>query len=349
VLGMQPSSAPSSAPVQIHSPEANLPAQQVQPSEPARTYQPQRLAQSQFVPVRGLQYHLHTWGDPSLISPERPALVLGHGYMDVGASFQFMVDALAALEGPQRCILALDWRGFGASRGPEVDHYWFHDYLGDLEAVLSHPELGLPAGQAIDLLGHSMGGNVAMVYAGVRPPRVRRLVNLEGFGMPAGQAEQAPTRLAQWLDALATPQHLRGYDSQAGVAARLRQNNPRLHSERAHWLAQHWAELREDGRWHLLIDPAHKRVGALPYRADEVLACWRRISAPVLWVEGDLTDMSQWWGQRYTRAEFEQRLACVPRLQRQQLSPAGHMLHHDQPEALAAILAAFLAPTSSLG
>jgi pimeloyl-ACP methyl ester carboxylesterase len=302
-----------------------------------------RNSRSLHLNVRGWPYHLRLWGDVSQISAERPLLVLCHGFMDVAASFQFMVDALAALEGAQRCILALDWRGFGHSRsGPPTDHFWFHDYLADLEAVLHHPALGLPAGQAIDLLGHSMGGNVAMMYAGVRPPRIRRLVNLEGFGMPATPPEQAPTRLAQWLDALATPQHLRGYESQAAVAARLRQNNPRLSPERALWLAGHWAEAGEDGRWHLLIDPAHKRISALPYRVDEVLACWRRISAPVLWVEGNLTDMSQWWGQRYTREEFEQRMQCVPRLQRQQLSPAGHMLHHDQPQALAALLKRFL-------
>ncbi|MBP6465089.1 MAG: alpha/beta hydrolase, partial [Rubrivivax sp.] len=57
---------------------------------------PLRCAQSAFVPLRGLRYHLHTWGDASLARPGRPPLVLLHGWMDVGASFQFVVDALAA-------------------------------------------------------------------------------------------------------------------------------------------------------------------------------------------------------------------------------------------------------------
>ena len=80
----------------------------------------------------------------------------------------------------------------------------------------------------MDLLGHSMGGNVAMSYAGVRPERVRKLINLEGFGLPQTQARQAPGRLAQWLDALKTPQSLRDYASLAEVAERLCDNNPRL-------------------------------------------------------------------------------------------------------------------------
>ena len=68
-----------------------------------------------------------------------------------------------------------------------------------LDALLRHC---VPGDGAIDLVGHSMGGNVAMFYAGARPARIRRLVNLEGFGMPASRPAQAPRRTAQWLDEL---------------------------------------------------------------------------------------------------------------------------------------------------
>ena len=78
------------------------------------TYSPRRLAQSRFVPVRGLQYHVNVWGDVSLVTPERPALVMVHGWMDVGASFQFVVDELAQ----DRYVIAPDWRGFGLSETP---------------------------------------------------------------------------------------------------------------------------------------------------------------------------------------------------------------------------------------
>ena len=199
-----------------------------------------------------------------------------------------------------------------------------------------------PDGQ-IDLVGHSMGGNVAMSYAGLRPARIRRLVNLEGFGLPETHPKQAPRRLVQWLDELKTPATLRSYESLAAVAERLRQNNPLLSADKAAWLAPHWAALQADGRWHIQGDPAHKRVNPVLYRKDEVLETWKAITAPVLWVEGDQTDITKWWGQRYPRADFEARLAVVQQLQRHALSPCGHMLHHDQPQALAARLAAFLA------
>jgi pimeloyl-ACP methyl ester carboxylesterase len=297
-------------------------------------YVARRVAKSVFVPLRGLRYHVWTWGDASLVTPAQPPLVMVHGWMDVGASFQFVVDALRE----DRHVIAPDWRGFGLSESAAVDSYWFPDYLGDLDALLD----ALAPGVAVDLAGHSMGGNVAMIYAGVRPERVRRLINLEGFGLPDSRPQQAPKRYRQWLDELKADIGFRSYPTLDAVADRLAKNNPRLARDKAAWLAAHWAERRDDGHWHLLGDPAHKRVNPQLYRRDEVLECWKLVEAPVLWVEGDRTDVTKWWGDRYPRAEFESRLAVVPRLERMVLSPCGHMVHHDQPEPLAARIDDFL-------
>jgi len=315
-------------------------------------YRERRTATDRWFDVRGshnsaraplrapLRYHLRCWGDMSLATPDKPPLLLMHGWMDVAASFQFLVDAMQALEGDTRVIIAADWRGFGHSSTPTTDSYWFPDYLADLDAVLdqllAELQLQAPTVKQIDLLGHSMGGNIVMSYAGVRPQHIRRLVNLEGFGLPRAAASYAPKRLLQWLDELKTPASLRDYASADDVAARLMKNNPRLPQDKATWLARHWAEPDATGRWHILGDPAHKRVNPVLYQVEEVLAVWRQISAPLLWVEGEQTDMSKWWGTRYPRSDFDARLAVVPQVQRALLADCGHMLHHDQPEALAA-------------
>jgi len=305
---------------------------------PVSSYHPARAAMALKLPIRGLSYHLETWGEPQQATPAQPVLLCLHGWMDVGASFQFMVDALAALEGSQRCVVAPDWRGFGRSSDGGSDCYWFPDYLGDLDALIDR----LSPHQPVDLLGHSMGGNVAMSYAGVRPDRVRRLVNLEGFGLPAGKPHHAPKRLLQWLDELKTPATLRPYATAGQVADRLIKTNPRLAPDKAAWLATHWAAPDAAGQWHLLADAAHKRVNPALYQAPEVVETWARISAPVLWVEGADTDVSKWWGDRYPRSEFEARLARVAQVERETLSDCGHMLHHDQPAALAKRLLRFL-------
>ena len=304
-------------------------------------YRVQRTPHHLHLQLRGLRQHALQWGDLGSVSAARPLLVMVHGWMDVAASFQFLVDALHDREGDARCVVALDWRGFGLSEAPGADSYWFPDYLGDLDAWLAAlRERG--AGERVDLLGHSMGANAVMMYAGVRPERIRRLANLEGFGLPRTQPDEAPERYASWLDSLTQAQPLRPYASLDAVAERLRKTNPLLPPERARWLAAHWARERSDGQWELLADAAHRRPNAVLYQADEALACWDRITAPVLWVEGDQTDPSRWWGTRYPRAEFEGRLARVRQLERHVVGPAGHMLHHDQPEALAALLHTFL-------
>jgi pimeloyl-ACP methyl ester carboxylesterase len=303
-----------------------------------QAYTPRRRARSVFVPLRGLRYHAHVWGDASMVTPAAPPLVMVHGWMDVGASYQFVVDALQQ----DRLVIAPDWRGYGLSRGPSTDSYWFPDYLGDLDALLDSPELGLSPGGVVDLAGHSMGGNVAMSYAGVRARRVRKLINLEGFGLPETQPHHAPRRLAQWLDELKVPQRLKTYDSAAAVAERLRSNNPRLTQDKADWLAPHWAHLADDGRWHIQGDPAHKRTNPMLYRKDEILEGWKLIQAPTLWVEGADTDVARFWGDRYPRSDFEARIALVPQVSRVTLSDCGHMLHHDQPQALAAAIEGFL-------
>jgi pimeloyl-ACP methyl ester carboxylesterase len=301
-------------------------------------YAPRRQARSRFVDLRGLRYHVNLWGDASLVTPQRPALVMLHGWMDVGASFQFAVDALAGADGFDRFVIAPDWRGFGLTASNGADSYWFPDYLGDLDWLLDT----LCPDTPVDLLGHSMGGNVVMSYAGVRPARIRRLVNLEGFGLPQTKPHHAPKRLVQWLDELKTPHRLRDYASLDEVAERLMKNNPLLTPDKAAWLAPHWSRCGDDGRWHILGDPAHKRANPILYHVGEILETWKLITAPLLWVEGDRTDVAKWWGTRYTKEEFHERLSVVAAVERHLLSPCGHMLHHDQPEALAQRLTSFL-------
>ncbi len=301
-------------------------------------YRPRRPSRSRFVTIRGLRYHVIEWGEAQSAGPGRPPLLMLHGWMDVAASFQFVVDALA----PERHVLALDWRGFGLTDTPAVDTYFFPEYLGDLDAAID--TLFGPAAAPIDLLGHSMGGNVAMLYAGVRPERVRRLINLEGFGMPRSRPAQAPGRLAAWLHSLKETEQLRPYPSLDAVAVRLQRTNPRLRADRAAWLAAQWSHPLDapDGERALLADPNHKRQSPLLSQVDEWLECWKRITAPVLWIEGDDTDVSVWWGDRYTKAEFHERLNVVARVERHVVGPAGHMLHHDRPEDIARLVEAFL-------
>jgi pimeloyl-ACP methyl ester carboxylesterase len=286
-------------------------------------------SESLFVDVRGVRYHCRCWGDA-----RHPVLFLLHGWMDVSASFQFLVDAFSR----DWRVIAPDWRGFGLSDRAKDGVYWFPDYFADLEALLRrfHPEA--PA----TLVGHSMGGNVAAMYAGIRPERVARLVNLEGFGLAPADAKQAPRRYARWLDELAgAPPSFRDYESFDALAARLRQTNPRLTPERAAFLARHWGRAQPGGRVGLASDPAHKLVNPVLYRVEEAEACWRAVTAPVLWVAGADTKIPE--ALKIEPHSLAARKACFRDLTERVIPDAGHMLHHDQPERLAEVIEAFLA------
>lgn len=287
-----------------------------------------KSSQSAIVNLRGLDYHCRIWGEPPA-----PLVVLLHGFQDVSASWQFMVDALQG----DWLVVAPDWRGYGLSQWSGADTYWFPDYLGDLDALLDELSPDAP----VNLVAHSMGGNVAGLYAGARPQRVRRLVNIEGFGIGARRQEPAPVRFARWLDELKEDAGQRGYDSFDEFAARLRAENPRLTPERARYLAEHWGREDEEGMIVRRADPAHKRSNPVPTSTEDLLACWREISAPVLWVEGAQSGLIA----RIARnpEAYEERRAAIADLTIERIEGAGHNVHHDQPERLAEVVERFLA------
>jgi pimeloyl-ACP methyl ester carboxylesterase len=298
-------------------------------------YPIQKPSRSEFVPIRHLSYHVLQWGTPS---PDKTPLVMVHGWMDVAASFQFVIDALK----DDYWVIAPDWRGYGLTETPNTDNFFFPDYLADLDQLLDH----YVGERQVNLLGHSMGGHIASMYAGIRPERIMKLINLEGFGMPATRPAQAPSRLAKWMDELKALQRgemdLRPYPSLEAVAQRLIKTNPRLGTDKAHWLAQHWARANEQGEWRILGHAAHKVVNAQLFKTDETQAIYERITAPTLCVVASSDSMNQWWNDRYTLDEFKQRIAVVPNLTHAVIEDAGHMLHHDQPDVLAKLIEEFL-------
>ena len=294
------------------------------------------------VVLRGLAHNVLTWGEPGA-----PKLFLLHGWMDVAASFQFLVDALTG----RWHVIAPDLRGFGRSEW-QPQGYWFADYVADLEALLD----AFAPDETVDLAGHSLGGNVVMKYAGVRPGRVRSLVSLDGFGIPTERPDAGPEKYAAWLDALRDPPQFAPYASLAAVADRLQKNNPRLAREQAEFLARHWAEVGPDGLARLVSDPRHKLPFPIVYWLEETYAVWRNIAAPTLWIAGAESSILRWLaehpegeGGADNLAGIRRRLAHIPDGRLEVIPDAGHMLHHDQPAAVAAAIETFIGDVAKAG
>lgn len=289
------------------------------------SYRPVRPARHATIPVRGLDHHVVRWGPES----DDPVLLL-HGYADCAATFQFVADEID----PELPLAAVDWRGFGESaRSP--GGYWFPDYYADLEALI---DALCPRGPA-RIVGHSMGANVAMIYAGARPARVAALVNLEGLGLPRTQPSQAPARLGQWLDELRAQPEPADYPDLAALAARVAKRNPRLAPDRAGFVAACWSAPRPGGGVRLRTDPAHRRSNPYLYRREEAEACWRAIEARVLLVVGTESELLP---RLLPEGGPESFLPFVRHLTIERVTGAGHMLHHEAPRAVARLVEAFL-------
>ena len=282
---------------------------------------------SSYLTVRGLRYHVRSWG-----ADASPPVIFLHGWMDNSASFQFVVDALTA----DRRIIAPDWRGEGLSAWASSGGYTYVDYVADLDALLQalHPQ-----GPA-DIVGHSRGGNIACLYAGIRPERVRRVVNIEGFGLRRREAQEAPTYYAQWLAGLRETPKIREYADYAELAAQIRRHHPRLDDAKARFLAEHWGRTREDGRVILRSDPALTGPTAMLFRLDEMLACYRNVKAPVLWIEA--TESTNRQRHAIADDDYAARRGAIANARAAAITDAGHMVHLEQPERLARSIDEFL-------
>src|ERR1700692_426182 len=272
--------------------------------------------------------HLTRWG-PEPSGSVSPVFLL-HGWLDCGETFQFMVDALRR----DRPLVALDWRGFCRSEGAPQG-YWFPHPLRDLDAVLDQLSPAAPA----RLVGHSMGGNIACSYAGVRPERVRCVVNLEGFGLARTSPPQAPARMRKWLDQLKTPAARKDYASFEELAGIIRFRYPRFSAAQAAFVAAAWGKLDAGGRVRLAGDPRHTLVNPVLYKREDAEACWRELHAPLLMLVGEESDHLEKLGADGRRAAFR---ALFLHIEISRVAGAGHMLHIERPDLVAPLGESFL-------
>lgn len=287
------------------------------------TYIPKVARGSRRHFIRGVDYLVSTWGNP-----DAPLMVYLHGWADTGSSFQFVVDQLR----DDWFVVAPDWRGFGGS-ATEDPVCWFADYLADLDLLLKHYSPALP----VRLVGHSMGGNVAGLYAGAMPERVEAFVNIEGFGLPDSDPATAPARYRAWIEQGYETPDVAEFPDFGVLAKRIRRRSPRMSAAQADFIAREWGAPGIDGKIRLRADPRHKLPNAVLYRRAEAEACWRQATARVLLVGG-------------RDSEFIAANDAILELPFRHLSThligdAGHMLHFEQPAELASAIEGFFSPS----
>ena len=282
-----------------------------------------------FVTANGLSHHTLTW-DGRAPGDTRPTVLLLHGWLDLGWSFASLGEALAAAG---RRAVALDLRGHGETQWtPPGSYYHFPDYVLDVDSLAP---LLAPAEAQLDLFAHSMGGTVAMLYAGARPDRVRRLVLAEGLGPPDMSPEILVDRTVSFLDGVArtrqTPQ--RPIASLDEALTRMRVQNPELPDSLGLFLAEKNTVVTPTGRmWR--FDPLHRTRSPSVFRLDQLRPFLARITAPVLAVAGE---------RGFRLPDEAARLALLRDARLVEIAGAGHMMHWTHPAELASAVVDFLA------
>ena len=267
----------------------------------------------------GLKHRVLEWGARR---DDRPSIVMVHGYLDCAGSFSALASQLSGSYG-FHCIAA-DVRGHGGTEWVgQGGYYHFFDYVADVDALVS--ELG----GEVDLVGHSMGGTIACYFAGAIPSAVRRLVLIEGLGPPDGShavLEQARKHLSHRR---ALPRH-RAVEGVSGAAKRIRSFNPRISQREAERLA---ARLLADDHATWRWDPLHRARNPKPFTTAGFDPFLRAITAPVLLVDGAESPVDF--------PDLVRRRSLITDTRRVVMG-GGHLLHHEDPQALAQVIGAFL-------
>lgn len=278
--------------------------------------------------VNGLPIHYREWGKPA-----GEPIVLVHGFLDQAQSWRPFIAALQKRSPKPLWIIAPDCRGHGDSGWAGAGGYYhFPDYVFDLDCVVRALCV-----TRFKLVGHSMGGTISFLYAGTFPQRVTRLVLIEGMGPPGMNFSDAPTGMEKWISEVQERgrNHFREYNSVEAGARQLQRTNARLNDELALELARDGMKQNQRGKWVWKFDPLHRTAAPQPFYSFQAIEFLRRIDCPVLILEGEQSHQTE-------RQDKQARLDALRDKRVLRVKDAGHMVHQDNPETLAALLADFL-------
>lgn len=269
----------------------------------------------------GLTYHVLEWAGPP---QSTTTFVLVHGFLDFAYGWHEVAPLLAL----EHHVIALDLRGHGDSDWIGAGGYYhFLDYVADLDEVIAR--LARPR---VIVVGHSMGGSVTSYWAGTRPMRPAAIALLEGIGPPDQTADELSQRTAHWIDAWRNSrQRSKAMASIDDAVTRLRNHDPLLDESLARRLAI--AGTRHvDAGYVWKFDPLHMTMGPYPFRCDAAEQYWRRITCPVLIVDGAKSTAN------LSEAERAVRRDVFATVRHEILAESGHMMARHQPAELAALL-----------
>ncbi|MBI3679424.1 MAG: alpha/beta hydrolase [Acidobacteria bacterium] len=269
---------------------------------------------SHFFYSHRLKLQFWDWGQEG-----KPSLVLVHGGLDHARNWDWVARDLRE----RFHVYALDLRGHGNSAWAPGALYSVAEHVLDLSALVDIID-DFP----VFLIGHSLGGIITLVYAGVYPDRVQKVISIEGFGFPPAHKVHQPAgeRLRRWIEAVRKSEQRepRTYPNLEAAVSRMKEANPHLRDEVARHLTLHGTNWQSDGSMIWKFDNYSRLFAPFGHRLDDFKELVGGIRCPALLVWGLESSMPDPEQDGRTETLKNYRIVRVP--------GAGHWVHHDQLE-----------------
>jgi pimeloyl-ACP methyl ester carboxylesterase len=270
------------------------------PEEPAsRYYMSQRL-----------KLHYVVWGDES-----NPPLLLIHGNRDHARTWDDVATRLMR----DYCVYAVDLRGHGDSSWAIGGQYSLPEFVLDVAGLVKELDRS-----PLTIIGHSLGGAVALEYAGVFPETVLKVVAIEGLGPRVGEPTPASVRMRHWISETQAfdKRQPRRYPSVEAAEKRMREENPHLKDAMARHLTIHGSRENDDGTRSWKFDNYVRLHSPYEFNIAEAREIWNQIRCPVLLIRG-----SESWA---SDPEADGKASSFHTYRTVLVKDAGHWVHHDQ-------------------
>jgi pimeloyl-ACP methyl ester carboxylesterase len=278
--------------------------------------------ESRYYESQRLKLHYAVWGDEA-----DPPLLLIHGGRDHARNW----DAVAAALVDRYWIVAPDLRGHGDSDWSVGGQYSMPEFVLDVAALAD-----LIDRDPLTIIGHSMGGAIALQYAGVYPDRVLKVVSVEGLGPRHVEHSFAHRRMQRWIADMRELERRRPrrYESIDAAVVRMREENPHLTPEMARHLTIHGVRENDDGTYSWKFDNYVRAHSPYEFNVGDAREIWNQIRCPVLLIRGE----ESWAGD----PEEDGRASAFHDYRSVTIRDAGHWVHHDQLEAFLGVTRQFL-------
>ena len=279
---------------------------------------------SHFFFSHRLKLQFWDWG-----TENKPALILIHGGLDHARNWDWVARALRE----EFHVYAIDLRGHGNSEHAPGSTYTIAEHVLDLSALADVIE-----DYPVYLIGHSLGGIVTLIYSGVFPDRVKKVVSIEGLGPPPTHHvhDPAPKRLRRWIEEIRNieKREPRSYPTLDQAVSRMKEANPHLSDEVARHLTLHGTNWNSDGSLTWKFDNFARPFPPFGHSRDVLRDLLNEITCPVLLFWG----MESW----AVDPETDGRISSIKNYKLVKVPRAGHWVHHDQLEIFLAETKEFL-------